>query len=113
MAPEFGGRVDTLDRVAKRADDFEWWNMRGDSLRSFGEAEIWIDLADRAHAVGVAEVIRVPGQPLRIIGGEEVGLLDSLGQIDMPDEDFVQPGGAGAARSDPDEIGESEFHLAV
>jgi len=58
---------------------------------ALGEAEIRIDFAERADAVGVAEVMRVPLDALVMVGGEEVGLLDSAGQIDAALEDLVQP----------------------
>src|SRR5208282_5199 len=77
MTPEFIGRIDSLDGVAKRADDFAARNMERDTLSGLGEAEVWIDLASWARAVGVAEVMRVPVDALVVVGGEEIGLLDS------------------------------------
>src|ERR1035437_6502241 len=77
MFPEFVLRVDSLDRVAECADDFASRNMQRDALGGLGEAEVWIDLANRAGAIGVAEVMRVPLDSLVVVGGEEIGLLDS------------------------------------
>src|SRR3984957_10693525 len=82
VTPEFVGGVDSLDRVAERADDFASRNMNRDALGRLGKAEVRINLANRADAVGVAKVMRVPLDALVVVRGEEIGLLDSGGQID-------------------------------
>jgi len=53
----------------------------------------------------------VPGDSFWVIGGEEIGFLDSGGEIYVADEDFMKPGGAGAAGAYADEVGEDEFPL--
>src|ERR1700733_9261317 len=113
MTPEFVGRIDSLDRIAEGADDFASRDMRSDALGGLGEAEVWIDFADGARAVGVAEMMRVPLDALVVVGGEEVGLLDAGRQIDAALEDLVQPGGAGATRADADEVGQPQFAISV
>src|ERR1019366_2758348 len=113
VTPEFICRVDSLDRIAKRADDFALRNMQRDALGGLGEAEVWIDLANRTAAVGIAKVMRVPLESLVIVGGEEIGLLDSGRQIDAALEDFMKPRRAGPARSDRNEIGQSQVTSVI
>jgi hypothetical protein len=48
-----------------------------------------------------------------VVGGEEIGLLDSSRQIDTALEDFMKPRCAGPARSDRNEIGQSQLTSAI
>src|SRR5208282_4700248 len=86
---------------------------RRDAIGGRGDAEVRIDLANRPRAVGVAKMMRVPLDALRVVGGEEVGLLDSGGQVDAALQNFVQPRGAGAAGTDADEVGQSQVARVV
>ena len=69
------------------------------------------NLGDLALAGGVAKMPRVPIEAPVVEGGEVERLLDAVGQIDVALEHVMQPGGAGARRTDSDKLRQPVLHI--
>src|ERR1700730_9391583 len=93
------------DRVAQRTDDFASRQIASDSLAHMGEAEI-----SRRHLAGdrfvgtPPEVRAIPVDPLGIEHVKEMGFLGTLRQAGAMVEHAMQPGGAGARRTDHQKV---------
>src|SRR6266852_8704584 len=92
-----------IDRAAQRGDHATVRNVRLDAIGGQRMKQVWTDLRDRPHAGRVAKMPRVPVDALVVVCAEELGLLDSVGQIDAAFEHAMQPGGAGASGTGADD----------
>src|ERR1700682_3712291 len=96
------------DRVAQRTDDFASRQIASDSLAHMGEAEIgWRHLGCYRFVGTAPEVRSIPLDPLGIEHVEEMGFLGTLRQADAMVKHAMQPGGAGARRTDHQKVWQS------
>src|ERR1700732_4811182 len=93
------------DRVAQRTDDFASRQIASASLAHVGEAEIgWRHLAGDRFVGTAPEVRAIPVDPLGIEHVKEMGFLGTLRQAGAMVEHAMQPGGAGARRTDHQKV---------
>ncbi len=102
-------RVRALDRVAQRHDDPASGNIPRDPRCGFGGVKVrGAEFAHRPAGRASAEMRRVPSKAPVVIALEELGLLDSGREADVPLEHRIEPGGRGAAGTDSDKVGKPE-----
>src|ERR1700687_1225482 len=78
--------------------------LAAEVFEPFAQMErIACDLGDGPLTGRVAKMPRVPVDALVVVGAEELGFLDSIGQIDAAFEHAMQPGGSGASGTGADE----------
>src|SRR5229473_1562246 len=101
-------RPGARNRVAQRADDFASRQIASDSLAHMGEAEI-----GRRHFAGdrlvstAPEIGTIPIDPLGIEHVEKMSFLGTLRQTGAMVKHAMQPGGAGARRTDHQKVWQS------
>src|SRR5271167_3436948 len=97
-----------LDGIAQRGDYSAVRNMRLDPVRCQRIEQVRTDLDYLSLAGCVAKMPRVPVDALVVVVAEKLGLLDSVGQIDVAFEHAMEPRSACAPGAGTDNLREPQ-----